>query len=185
MDYFLTFIRMFQDLLADNTRKRISECDVFVSCQKLAQLVLEKYKPDLIIAIDDGGSVPGEMVASAMNIPIVHIVARRDIKIARRYSLDPIPLRWLISMYHHFLFQTVKPEIISDITIDLSGKKILIVDDSLHTGATIDVVTVYLRKIKAVEIQVAALSCVSKRRPDFYILPCGNYSFPWSRDYVK
>ena len=45
-----------------------------------------------------------------------------------------------MSLYHHFLFQTITPGIPVGIGTDVSGKKVLIVDDTLHTGATIDVV---------------------------------------------
>jgi hypoxanthine phosphoribosyltransferase len=59
----------------------------------------------------------------------------------------------------------------------------LIVDDSLHTGATIDVAVDYLKRKKVSEIQTATLSYVSKRKPDFSVLSPGNYSFPWSKDF--
>ena len=61
-------------------------------------------------------------------------------------------------------------------------KKVLIVDDSLHTGATIDVATPYLISSGVVEIRVASIAYVANRKPDFFVLPRGNYSFPWSKD---
>lgn len=185
MIYFSPLIRMFQGMLADRMRKRISQQEVSACCENLALIVGQNYKPNLVVAIDTGGSVPGELIAQAMNIPVAHIVVRRDINIVRRYSLDPIPLNWIMSLYHHYLFQTVKPVLSVDVKIDISGKKILIVDDSLHTGATIDVTIDYLKQADVSEIQIATLAYVSKRKPDFSVLPSGNYSFPWSRDYVK
>jgi len=65
----------------------------------------------------------------------------------------------------------------------VSGKKILVVDDTIHTGATVDVVVKYLKQINVLEIKIASLAYVSKRKPDFSVLPSGNYCFPWSSDY--
>ena len=88
-----------------------------------------------------------------------------------------------MSLYHHFLFQTVKPTLSEDIDIIFSDKKVLVVDDTVHTGATFNVINAYLKRAGALDVKVAALSYVFNRQPDFYALPRGNYSFPWSRDY--
>lgn len=177
------FVRILQDVLADKTRKKVTQQEVIASCDTLARHVLTCYEPDIVVAIDTGGSVPGEIVAEILNIPVVHLLVRRDITIARRYSLDPIPLRWIMSIYHHFLFQTIKPVISTKTDVAFSGKKVLIVDDSLHTGATVDIATQYLIKSGAVEIRIASITYVANRKPNFFVLPKGNYSFPWSRDY--
>ncbi len=177
------FLRIVQDLLADRTRVRISRQEVFAYCDALAQELKKSYNPDMVIAIDTGGSVPGERIGETLDIPVLHLLVRRNITIARRYSLDPIPLRWIMSMYHHYLFQTVKPVVSAQSNGNVSGKKVLIVDDSLHTGATIDVAIEYLTASGAEEIKVSTLAYVASRKPDFSILPRGSYSFPWSKDY--
>ncbi len=183
MKYVSLLVRVFQDVLADKTRRKVSQQEVFVCCNDLAQIIRQNYEPNLIVAIDTGGSVPAELIAQALGISVVHLIVRRNISITRRYSLDPIPLRWMMSIYHHFLFRTVKPAISVDGYIDVSGKKILVVDDTVHTGATIEVVVNYLRQANVSEIKVASLAYVSERKPDFSVLPSGNYSFPWSKDY--
>jgi hypoxanthine phosphoribosyltransferase len=179
------FLRIVQDMLADKTRKRVSEREVNTYCDALAQEIKKSYRPDLVIAIDTGGSVPGEQIAEALNIPVLHLLVRRNITIARRYGLDPMPLRWIMSFYHHYLFQTVKPVVSVQNNTNVSGKKVLIVDDSLHTGATIDVAVEYLTTSGTREIRVALITYVASRKPDFFILPRGNYSFPWSKDYER
>lgn len=180
----LTPVRVFQDTFADTKRKRISQQEVAIYCNDLTKTIQQYYKPDLIITIDNGGSIPGELVAQILKVPIVHIVIRRNINIGRMYNLDPILLRWIMSLYHHFLFHTTKPTISKGIDADISGKNILIVDDVFHTGATIDVAIEYLKTTSVSQIKTAALSYVSKRRPDFSVLPIGNYSFPWSKDFI-
>lgn len=103
----------------------------------------------------------------------------------RMYNLDPIPLCWMMSLYHHFLFHTTKPTISKGVEVDISDKKVLIIDDSFHTGATVDIAVGYLREASVSEIRIATLAYVSKRKPDFSVLPKGNYSFPWSKDFIN
>jgi hypoxanthine phosphoribosyltransferase len=183
MKYLFLWTRIFRDFLADKTRITVSQDEVSISCRDLAQRIRQNYEPNLIIAIDAGGSIPGELIATTLGVPIVHLVVRRNINIPRRYSRDPIPWRWIMSIYHHYLFQTVRPTITVNIDINLSGQKVLIVDDSLHTGATVDVTIAYLRRMHVSEIKIASLSYTSERKPDFSALPPGNYSFPWSKDH--
>lgn len=185
MNYFSLILSVFRDMLADKTRKQISQHHVLVSCINLASNIQQKYDPNLVVAIDAGGSVPGELIAHHLRIPIEHFVIRRSICIARRYSLDPIPLRWIMSFYHHLLFQTTKPVLSVGSSIDVSGRKVVIIDDVMHTGATIDVAVSYLEQAHVSEIKIATLAFISVRKPDFFALPSGNYSFPWSRDYRR
>ena len=72
---------------------------------------------------------------------------------------------------------------ITEISFDITDKNILIVEDTLHTGATIDIAMGYLYKKNIRAIKVASLSYVANRIPDFFVLPKGNYCFPWSRDF--
>lgn len=178
-------LRILQDFWADKTRERIEPEEVSACCERLVEAMRETYKPDIVVAIATGGTIPGQKIAQLLGIPIVHLAIRRNIGIPRRYSLDPIPMRWIMSMYHHFLFQTTSPTISVDISTDISNKKVLIVDDALHTGATVDVAIKHLKEVGVSEIKTAALSYVSIRKPDFLALPRGNYSFPWSRDYIE
>ena len=99
------------------------------------------------------------------------------------YNKDPAPIKFIISAYHHYLFRTRKPKISSDIKIDIFNKKILVVDDTIHTGATLDVALKYLIDKGVSEINIATLAYISERKPDFFILPKGNYCFPWSKDF--
>ena len=159
--------------------EEVSHC-----CDVLTLQIRRVYEPEAVIAIDDGGSVLGELLAKELNVKIVHISVRRDIKISRRYSLDPSPLNLIMRMYHNYLFQTVKPTIVGDINCIITDKKVLIVDDAIHSGATLDVVIPVLKALGVTDIKIAALSYVASRQPHFSALPQGNYCFPWSVDYA-
>lgn len=171
--------------MSDKARVRISDQDVVHHCEMLANVIKQHFRPEVVVAIDTGGSIPGELVGQFLGISVLHVVIRRDIKMSRRYSLDPVPIRWIMSLYHHYLFQTVKPVLSVSLVVDISKKRVLIVDDTIHTGATIDVTVAYLKKNGVDDIRVASLAHVSRTVPDFSILPKGNYCFPWSRDYKE
>lgn len=183
MKYSNNILNTLRDMEADTTRKRISINELTVCCQDLAEKISVDYDPDVVIAIATGGSMTGGLIAKMLNVPIVHITIRRNITIGRMYNFDIAPLRWLFSFYHHYLFRTTKPEVSTEIKIDLRGKKILIIDDTIHTGATIDAALHYLRNTGSVDIKIASLTYVSKRKPDFSVLSIGNYCFPWSKDF--
>ena len=168
---------------ADSTRKRISLGEFSMGCHNLAEKVKLDYMPDVIVAIAKGGSTMGELMATILDIPLIHITIRRDININRMYNHDAILIRWIMSIYHHYLFQTQKPKILLGTEINIAGKKVLIVDDTLHTGATVDIAVSYLKDKGSSDIKIASLAYVSKRKPDFSVLPKGNYCFPWSRDF--
>jgi hypoxanthine phosphoribosyltransferase len=174
-----------QDALSDRKRRRVTEIDLVQYCNELARTVKRGYEPDIVVAIAVGGSRPGELIAKALGIPIVHITIRRDIAIERTYRNDPVPFRWIMSVYHHYLFRTNSPKIVMDASENISGKKALIVDDTVDTGLTVDVAVSHLKGIKVSDMRVATLSHTGRRRPDFCILPTGNYSFPWSRDFCS
>jgi hypoxanthine phosphoribosyltransferase len=177
--------QVFQDTVSDHTRIRVTPEEISVLCELLAQNIKDApYTPDLIIAIDTGGSFPGELLAKALETTIEHITIRRDIHIGRMYKNDPIPLRWLMSLYHHYLFHTTKPTLLQETLAVIEGKRILVVDDSLHTGITLEVALEYLRDKGASEIRTATLAHVMDKLPDYSILKKGNYSFPWSKDYI-
>jgi hypoxanthine phosphoribosyltransferase len=180
---FLSLTKALLDTKADATRKRLPREKMQSYCNQLAEKVRAVYSPDLIVAIAAGGTVPGELISRNLGIPIAHITIRRNIQIHRMYHKDPWLQRSLWSLYHHYLFQTTKPEVFTEITADLSGKRILLVDDTIHTGATLDVAKAYFNKKAVLDIQIATLAYVSDKVPDFSVLPKGNYCFPWSKDY--
>lgn len=184
MRKFICLVGAMSDIFTDRSRERVSEERLISCCHDLTRLVKCTYQPDIVIALGTGGSLPGELIAQELGIPIEHVVIRRQITM-RRYSSDPAPLRLLMSLYHHFIFRSTTPVVSTYIDTEIFGKKILLVDDVVHTGATLDVSIKHLQEMSPSDIKVASLSYVSKRRPDFFVLPRGNYCFPWSGDFTN
>ena len=183
MNYIKLLVNTFRDTFADTSRVKVSNEEVASLCRDLSRKIQRTFSPDIVVAIDHGGSTPGELIGRNLSIPVVHLVIRRNTDIVRRYGNDPIPLRWIISFYHHYLFRTVTPYVLKVSEVNFSEKNILIVDDSIHTGATLNVAVRYLLEHGASSIRSASLTHIEEIKPDFTILPQGNYSFPWSVDH--
>lgn len=179
---FSALLNAVKDARKDYSRITIPQDDVVMYCDSLTRMIKENYVPDIIVAIETGGVVPGELIAKLFSVPVLYIGIRRNIFI-RQYSFNLRPIQWIMSVYHHFLFHAMKPVLNKEIAMDISNKKILVVDDVLHTGATFDVAIEYLKRKGAIKIRTVSLSYVSKRKPDYSILPAGDYSFPWSKDF--
>jgi hypoxanthine phosphoribosyltransferase len=177
--------KAFVDFFSDKNRVRISKKDVETLCMSLSKKVLKDYDPDIIISIKHGGTTPGIIMAKILSKPIIFIVLKRTINITRMYNKDPFFIRVFMSIKHHYLFHTTKPKMISGIDENITGKKILIVDDAVHTGSTLNTANKYLLKEKGVScVKVATLSYVSIKKPNYNILKKGNYCFPWSKDFI-
>ena len=96
-----------------------------------------------------------------------------------RYASAGKSERKKISESFNKIWSKTSPQLFSGIDIDLKDKKILIVDDAVHSGKTLDVAKKYLLKFKPDEIKTAALFYVDKYLPDYFIGK-GEMKYPWS-----
>lgn len=122
--------------------------------------------PDLIVAIGRGGFVPARIVCDFLlqndltSMKIEHYKRAADIQpeIKIRY---PVP-------------------------VDISGKKILIVDDITDTGGTLSLAVDYVWSLKPAEVRTAVLQhkTCSPFLPDYYaqkIIKWRWIIYPWAR----
>ncbi|WP_332881699.1 phosphoribosyltransferase [Methanosarcina horonobensis] len=143
----------------------------FGEVSRLSKLLARKikasgYQPDLIIAIGRGGYVPGRLVS------------------------DFLLFNELTSMKveHYGWGAGMKAEagIKFPISTDISGKKVLIVDDITDTGETLRLSVDYVQSLKPAEIRTAVLQhkTCSSFVPDFYgqkIIRWRWIIYPWAR----
>lgn len=124
------------------------------------------YMPDLIVAIGRGGYVPGRLVSDFLlfsdltSMKIEHYTRAADMLEETRIKF-PIPE-------------------------DISGKKILIVDDVTDTGETFKLAVDYVLSLNATNVRTAVLQhkICSDFTPDFYaqkILKWRWIIYPWAR----
>ncbi len=121
------------------------------SCKRTVKKMKEDgFKPDVIIALSRGGFVPARnicdmlIVKDLVSLKVDHwgITATKDGKAKIRYPLN----------------------------IDLTGKKVLVVDDITDTGESMLISTDFIKTLNPEEIRTAAALHIktSKFTPDYY-----------------
>lgn len=124
------------------------------------------YMPDLIVAIGRGGYVPGRLVSDFLlfndltSMKIEHYARAADMQEQARIKF-PIP-------------------------VDITGKKVLIVDDITDTGDTLKLAVDYALSLKPADVSTAVLQhkTCSGFTPDFYaqkIIKWRWVIYPWAR----
>ncbi|MDW5550862.1 phosphoribosyltransferase [Methanosarcina sp.] len=124
------------------------------------------YIPDLIVAVGRGGYVPGRLVSDFLlfsdltSMKIEHYTRAADILEETRIKF-PIPE-------------------------NISGKKILIIDDVTDTGETLKLAVDYVLSLNTTDVRTAVLQhkTCSAFTPDFYaqkILKWRWIIYPWAR----
>jgi len=110
----------------------------------------DNYRPDIVIALSRGGFVPARVICDLMiikdlvSIKVDHwgVTASKDGKAHLRYPID----------------------------VDLTGKKVLIVDDITDSGESMIVAKEFVQKLNPKEIKTVAIFHIkhSKFIPDYY-----------------
>lgn len=144
----------------------VSFHEVLRLSRSLAQKIkVSGYMPDLIVAIGRGGFVPGRLVSDFLlfnnltSMKIEHYTRAADMQEEARIKF-PIP-------------------------VDITGKKILIVDDVTDTGETLKLAVDYVLNLKPAEIRTAVLQhkTCSTFTPDFYAQKIVKWRwiiYPWA-----
>jgi hypoxanthine phosphoribosyltransferase len=124
------------------------------------------YKPDLIIAIGRGGYVPGRLISDFLlfsdltSMKIEHYTRAADMR--------------------------AEPRIRFPISVDITGQKVLVVDDLTDTGETLNLAVNYVWSLNPAEVKTAVLQhkTCSTFMPDFYaqkIIKWRWVIYPWAR----
>ena len=122
----------------------------------------QNYKPDIIIAIAKGGLVPARTLTDLLEIQelgYIHIEFYKDINKTRQ-----------------------EPTLKQNLTIQVLGKKTLLVDDIADTGRSLNLAKTYLQQQGACQIKTATLykKPQSSTTPDFYEKQTASWVvFPW------
>lgn len=108
---------------------------------------------DMIVAIANGGIIPAALLQQKLKIPV------ELLKISFRDSS------------HKPLYNS--PQLITPLQFDIKGKKILLVEDRVKTGATID----YARQLLKEALLVKTFAVNGKA--DYPLFDENCFSFPW------
>ncbi len=124
------------------------------------------YTPDLIVAIGRGGYVPGRLVSDFLlfndltSMKIEHYTRAADMRAEARIRFP--------------------------ISVDITGKKVLIIDDVTDTGGTLRLAVDYIWSLKPADVRTAVLQhkTCSIFVPDFYaqkVIKWRWIIYPWAR----
>lgn len=132
---------------------------------ELAERIGAEYKPDAVVGIGKSGFIPTAVIAKRLGVEEVYFVT------VTLYTDEKPPKR-----------AVNRPRISFANIEELEGKKVLVIDDFIHTGSTIYQVMklIHERGRKEVRTAVVALREDAKFKPDYYAKVFkGCIVFPW------
>ena len=147
--------------------KWLSWDDTVKLCENLSKKVKE-YNPDILVGVSRGGLVPLRLLSDITGIKKVGVLG--------------------IEFYKKIGETREKPEITHDLPVDITNKKVLIIDDVADSGKSLIVAKDYIIAKGAKEAKTATLHYkpVSKLKPDFFVDITSDWIvYPWEINEVK
>lgn len=132
-------------------------------CERLAGMA-EGCRPDVIVGLSRGGLVPARILSDMMGVRQLGVLG--------------------VSFRKGMGITAGDPRITQGLDMDVSGRRILIVDDIADTGRSLEVAKDYLMRKGAKEIRVAVIHYkpVSAFRPDYYVMTTTAWVvYPWEK----
>ena len=122
----------------------------------------QPYKPDIMVGIATGGLVPARILTDLLETPQLATIQ--------------------IEFYTDINQTRFEPTLKQPLTINITGKKALLVDDIADTGESLKLAKIHLQQQGAIEIKTATLykKPQSTITPDFSEKQTDNWVvFPW------
>jgi uncharacterized protein len=129
-------------------------------CRALALKIFREYDPDVVIGIARAGVIPGAVVASILQRDFASMAITRTESGGR-------------------------PVVIAGPPRIVVGRRVLIVDETCDTGATMKLGLNAVRELKPAAVKTAVSFRTGEYRPDFYGLQTDNFIIlPWDREVI-
>jgi hypoxanthine phosphoribosyltransferase len=131
----------------------------------LALKVARSWQPELVVGIATAGVVPGAAVAAILDRPF------HSILISRRYETDVV---------------RETPAIFGAAPGDVRGRRVLIVDQTCDSGATMRLAVASIVHAGAADVRTAVSFKTGPYRPDFHALATeSTIVLPWDREVLS
>jgi len=128
----------------------------------LALRVARSYDPDVVIGIATSGVVPGAVIAAILDREFHSMV------VSRRFGSDTV---------------RETPAVLSSAPASVRGKRVLIVDETCDSGATMRLAVGALVNAGAKEVRTAVAFKTGSYAPDFHQLATESaIMLPWDRE---
>jgi uncharacterized protein len=129
-------------------------------CRALALKVYHAYDPDLVLGIAKAGVIPGAVVASILQRDFASMAISRTEAGGR-------------------------PVVIAGPPRIVTGRRVLIVDETCDSGATMKLALNAVRELKPAAVKTAVSFRTGPFQPDFSALETGNFIIlPWDREVI-
>lgn len=144
--------------------------DVEEAAQKIViQMKLENFEPDIIISIARSGLIPASLISYALGnkeLYVIKVDFSKNQKIGKEQELRN------------------KPKISQELSKDVEGLKVLVVDEMVVSGSTLKVVSGYLDMKSPAEVKYTVLykQPWAEFQPDYFGKEIRQWPiFPWKR----
>jgi uncharacterized protein len=129
-------------------------------CRALALRIFREYDPDIVIGVAKAGVIPGAVVASILQRDFASILITRKEEGAR-------------------------PTVISGPPQIVTGRRVLVVDETCDTGATLKLALAAVQELKPKSVRSAVSFMTGDYHPDFHALETDNFIIlPWDREII-
>lgn len=162
------------------TGKVYSHDDVKRDCLVISEQIKDSnYRPDIIVGISDGGTIPAQVVGGFLSIPVILVKVSRPSYIELFKKIENFN-RLLATVIYEIMFLLSSPKIKESFELP-DGKNVLLVDDMSHTGKTLKVTIEHLNKSLPKSIKTAVISNKSNLQVDYFMNSL-KIIFPWSKN---
>jgi len=129
-------------------------------CRALALKIFREYDPEVVIGIAKAGVIPGAVVASILQRDFASIAITCNAPGAA-------------------------PTVIAGPPRLVTGKRVLIVDETCESGSTMKLALAAVRDLKPAAVKTAVSFKTGSYKPDFYALENENFIIlPWDREVI-
>lgn len=144
---------------------RLSWDELYSICRDIAQEVHRTFGPDAIVGIARGGLIPSSIIASILRVDLYPCL------VTRRRRANVV---------------SNKPEVVSSVSEEVSGRRVLVVDEMVLSGETMRIVTSMCKKQKARVVRTACVWAFGEKwKPTYYGLESSGYvMFPWDFEVI-
>jgi uncharacterized protein len=128
------------------------------------QIRRDDYRPEIIVGVSRGGWPPARIMSDLLQ--------------------NPNLANMRVEFYRDIGVRNKKPRITQPVTMEVIGKRVLVVDDVSDTGHSLRVVANHLRRKPVRELRVCTVYMKPKSvfRPDYYSRTTPKWIiFPWER----
>jgi hypoxanthine phosphoribosyltransferase len=128
------------------------------------QIRKDQYKPDIIVGVSRGGWPPARVMSDLLQ--------------------NPNLANMKVEFYKDIGVRNKKPRITQPVTMEVVGKRVLVVDDVSDTGQSLRIVANHLRRKPVKELRVCTIYMKPQSifRPDYYARTTRKWIiFPWER----